>query len=144
MSKSKAQNKQPEWRIYYANGSTFDSGAGFPEDAPADGVVCIVYPDDQTGRVVMHGWDWYWFHETSKQWWGCQLSALLSLLKRSGHEGLDGALVPIRAVKEGMTVSNGDWKLIMQKAKDDPDFLVKSASLKHENPDVNYQGSVVS
>ena len=31
------------WRIYYADGSTFDSGQGEWADAPPFGVQCVVY-----------------------------------------------------------------------------------------------------
>jgi len=46
------------WRIYYDNGSTFDSEDGAWEDAPLDGVICIVRKDGD--RVEFHsGHDHY-------------------------------------------------------------------------------------
>jgi len=40
------------WRIFYADGSTFDSGQGSWADAPPFGVQCVVYYDAQ-GRVTV-------------------------------------------------------------------------------------------
>ena len=49
-----------DWRIYYADGSTVDSSQSTWDDAPQDGVVAIVVRDDEFGRVVLNGRDYYY------------------------------------------------------------------------------------
>jgi hypothetical protein len=42
------------WRIYYADGSTFDAAQGAPEAAPRYGVLAVLHDG-----VIEHGFDWY-------------------------------------------------------------------------------------
>jgi len=48
-----------EWRIYYDNGSTFDSKAGAWADAPAWGIQAVVHTDPNVGWAMVHGGDYY-------------------------------------------------------------------------------------
>lgn len=46
------------WRIYYDNGTTFDSDDGPWSEAPSDGVLYVIETCDD--RVIVHsGADWY-------------------------------------------------------------------------------------
>lgn len=114
-----------KWRIYYSDGTTVDNTKGGPQYAPSYGIVCIVQPDDMVGRQIMHGWDWYYWHEETQQWWGCDIYGLLDRLLHN---------MQVTAVKQGRTVSNKDWQSIMQRANEDPDFLPKSSTRKGEHP----------
>lgn len=63
------------WRIFYADGSTFDSTQGAPDDAPGYGVEVIVQPDPtpgvgNVGYVVLAGYDWYARHTVDEEWFG--------------------------------------------------------------------------
>jgi len=112
------------WRIYYDDGSTFDSSQGEPEDAPSFGVVFIPQPDEQVGRMVMQGWDWYYFNK-SGQWWGCDIYGLLDRLLHN---------LPTRALKQGRTMGNDAYQKLRSVATNDPDFPIKSATRKGERP----------
>lgn len=54
------------WRIYYADGSTYDSTMGTWASAPPFGVQCVVYYHDPAPYKTLHkeGTDesiyWYW------------------------------------------------------------------------------------
>ena len=111
------------WRIYYDDGSTFDSTEGDPDDAPAFGVQCIVEPDDDGGRVVLNHFDWYYYNPEAGQWWGSDIHGLLDKLQFR---------IPIEAVMQGRNCSN--FKEILVRATHDPDFPRKSARVRRERP----------
>jgi hypothetical protein len=103
-----------KWRVYYADGSTFDSSQGSEEAAPGDGVVCIVQPA-RGGREVMCRWDWYYWHGTAEEWWGSDIHGLLYQLTHD-PEGV------IRAVKQGAMVKTDWYDELTKRASNDPDF----------------------
>lgn len=100
------------WKIYYEDGSTFDSGQGAPEDAPALGFICAVGYDESNDRYIMHGWDHYCWDHDAEQWWGMDLCGLFDRLIRNR----------VYAYKQGRTVTKADFQRIMQQAHTDPDF----------------------
>lgn len=102
----------PDWRIYYADGSTFDSGQGEPHDAPPEGFVCAVGYDETGTRYIMHGWDFYQWDKASSQWWGMDRMGLHDRLRRN----------LVYAYKEGRTVTKADFQKTMSRADADPDF----------------------
>lgn len=112
-----------DWRIYYGDGSSFDSSEGSPLDAPSYGIICAVYPDELVGRAIMHGWDWYYW--VNGQWWG---SDIYGVLDRMLHN------LPLQALKQGRNVSNQVYRKIMTTADKDPDFPPKSGKLSKERP----------
>ena len=113
------------WRIYYSDGATFSSVDGEPTDAPAFGVICVVFPDADVGRIVMHGWDWYYYVPEDKNWWGSDIHGLLDRL-------LHG--LPLVGVKQGRSVATPTYKSIFKTASLDPDFPVKTSIKKGERP----------
>ena len=128
-----------DWRIFYSDGSTFSSEDGTPHEAPIDGVVCIVYPDEMVGRVIMHGWDWYYWvdevdpwvspdgmeNEEITQWWGSDKSGVDDR-KRNG--------LSIKFVKQGRNATNTRFTFIMGMADQDPDVPPKSGKRAKERP----------
>ena len=100
----------PDWRIYYDDGSTFDSDQGEPHDAPSEGFVCAVGYDERGQRYIMHGWDFYQW--SSDQWWGMDRIGLHDRLRRN----------LVYAYKEGRTVTRTEFEALMSKANLDPDF----------------------
>ncbi len=115
----------PRWRLYYADGTIFSSDDGLPGDAPAFGVQCAVQPDPEVGRLCLNGWDWYYYHHGHREWWGSDLHGLLDhLLHRT----------PITAICQGRNVHNTDYRRIMKRAQQDPDFPRKSGVRKSERP----------
>ena len=114
---------RPKWRIYYDDGSVFDSTDGGPDDAPAVGVQCIVEPDEVAGRAVLNSFDWYYFHTDSGMWWGSDLYGMLDkLLNR----------IPITGICSGRNCKN--YREILDRAVADPDFPKKSARVPRETP----------
>lgn len=99
------------YRIYYADGSTFD---GSPSGAPSLGVVCIVQPDPDVGRHVLSGFDYYW--PADGAWWGGDLFGLFQYLIEPG----------LKKVLFGRTISNRAFREILKAACEDRDFAPKS------------------
>jgi hypothetical protein len=93
------------WAIYYADGSVFGSDDGVWEDAPQDGVVCIVRSDGER-REFISGGDFY---------------------RRFDDDGSIGSTADVNAwlrarcpwLKFGLYVSNRKHEAIMQRARDD-------------------------
>lgn len=111
------------WRVYYDDGTTFDSRQGRPDDAPSAGVQCIVEDDPDAGRVVLNSFDWYYFHPASGMWWGSDLYGLLDKLLHR---------IPITGVCSGRNCSR--YREILDAAMSDPDFPPKSAKVRREVP----------
>jgi hypothetical protein len=111
------------WAVFYDDGSRFTDEDGSPEEAPSFGVIACVAPNEDMGREVIHGWDWYYFNKIC--FWGCDLHGYLD---RQLHN------LPCRALKQGRTIATPDFKAIHKKACDDPDFPVKSAKRASEHP----------
>jgi hypothetical protein len=61
-----------KWKIYYTDGSTFDSTQGEPNDAPCKGVAIVVSQDGRCGRRFMHGHDWYRWLPEYDRWGECR------------------------------------------------------------------------
>jgi hypothetical protein len=115
----------PDWRIYYDDGSTFDSDHGKPEQAPPHGVICIPHPHDGVGRVILHGWDWYYWIPSENGWQGSDLHGLLDRLLH----GLE-----VVALKQGRTIPNPRFSELYRRASMDPDFPIKTGRLPFERP----------
>lgn len=105
----------PDWRIYYDDGSTFDSLQGAPDEAPPRGFICAVGYDETGTRYIMNGWDHYSYDKESSQWWGCDIHGLIDRL----------CLNRVYAYKLGRTVTKTKWQEIMQAANEDPDFPIE-------------------
>lgn len=100
------------WRIYYDNGSTFDSNEGSPEEAPAYGFICAIGYDEGGNRYIMHGWDNYCYDKETNQWWGMDYLGLIDRLTMN----------KVYAYKVGRTVTKTMFREIMHKADQDKDF----------------------
>lgn len=115
------------WRIYYDDGSTFDSRDGKPEDAPPEGVICIVGYKLGGKRYIAHGGavdstavvrgyaQFYCFDVETGEWWGMDLAGLLDRLRRN----------LVHAFKEGRSIPCEQFQAIMHRAHTDPDFPVR-------------------
>lgn len=102
-----------DWRIYYDDGSTFDSSQGEPHDAPSEGFVCALgYYENNGARYIMHGWDFYCWDIASQQWWGMDRTGLHDRLRRN----------VVYAYKEGRTVTRSEFERIISLANADADF----------------------
>jgi len=104
--------KKPTWRIYYDDGTTFDSNDGLPHEAPPRGFILVVGYDETNTRYIMQGWDHYCFDKESDQWWGMDVHGLIDRL----------CLNKIYAYKLGRTVRKTVWQELLKAANNDPDF----------------------
>ena len=109
------------WRIFYDDGSTFDSGNGGPHNAPAFGVMCIVYPHELVGRKILTRHDWYYFAVEAGEWWG---SDIFGLLDRLLHR------LPTVGVCAGRNAPDIIYQYALAQADKDTDFSLKSGELK--------------
>lgn len=114
-----------KWRIYYDNGTTFDSSQGMPEDAPAFGVQCIVFPDKDHGRTILQRFDWYYWKRDENEWWAGDLFGVLDLFMHQPKN--------VTALKAGRNVSNTTFQDILHKAVHDPDFDPKTGTRNGES-----------
>lgn len=108
---------KPKWKIYYDDGSTFDERQGDVTAAPAFGVVCIIFPDDLVGRIILHRHDWYYWVASEGRWSGGDIHGLLDRLLNN---------LEMTAVKQGRNTSNDAFWTIMGLADKDIDFPVRS------------------
>lgn len=78
------------WRIYYADGSTFSSEDGGPEEAPTRGVIVIASEAaNERGFTLQHGGphakDYYLWREDADGWCLADMGGLWDyLLSRNG------------------------------------------------------------
>ena len=114
-----------KWRIYYDDGTTFDSSMGEPDAAPSYGVVAICTTDESHGRLVVNGFDFYCYETVAGEWYGCDQWGMVDKLLHN---------LPFTAWKMGRTVRTAVFSEIIQKATTDPDFPPKSARSRRERP----------
>lgn len=104
----------PDWRIFYSDGSTFDSTMGAEQDAPSRGFICCVGFREGGGRYITAGMEWYTFDSDSREWWGFRtLDGLIDYLCE--HNGCAG-------FAQGRTVRDTVFSDLMTAADRDPDF----------------------
>jgi len=112
-------NPDIQWRIYYHDPeaedyfNTYSNQDGTAEDAPVQGVICIVQPVDK-GRmkdIVMQG-DYYAVDEEGK-WIG---------MDDNGIADRDANNIPYTALKEGRWINTDRFNEIYSRALNDVDF----------------------
>lgn len=103
----------PDWRIYYADGSSFSSDQGGPEDAPQLGFICAVGYGPDGARYITHGFNHYRWDTETRQWWGMDWHGVLDRLRMGGD---------FTAYKEGRMVGDVTFRDLMTRAHRDPDF----------------------
>jgi hypothetical protein len=102
-----------DWRVYYSDGSTFDSSQGTPDDAPAFGVQEILQlADDGRIRDVVTGADFYLYCEDGK-WTG---SDLVGLIERLANR------IPFSGTLIGRWEPVDVYQAILRTAEEDTDF----------------------
>ena len=104
-----------DWRIYYANGTTFDSSQGAPTDASSAGCICILQRDLVSPFEVepLKGENYYFWGGPSMQWRGACRDAVIEAL-------LEGET--IIGLIQGRRMSRVDFFAMCAQANADPDF----------------------
>jgi hypothetical protein len=101
------------WRIYYADGSTFD--AGNPGDAPKTGVICIKQANKMHGWTITAMKDFYL--RRHEAWWGADAPGFWQFMFAPGA----------KVVLFGVSAPDEVFHRVMSRAINDPDFGGKSA-----------------
>ena len=103
------------WKIYYSDGSTFDSTQGEPDEAPAFGALVIVqFYNDGRSKNLLTGGDYYVFLE-SGSWVGCDLTGLVD---RLAHR------LPFKGFLVGRWVDVDSYHAIVARADKEVNFPV--------------------
>ena len=108
------------WRVYYDSGATYSDEDGPLEDAPGEGVIVVAQVDDDVGRELLHGKDFYYFERG--RWFGCDLYGLWDYLRRAGW----------RKVLAGRNVEHRTYSALYERARVEPGLPPKSARLVNE------------
>jgi hypothetical protein len=109
-----------KWRVYYDDGSTFDSSQGSPWTIPEHrGVQVVCYhtedQDHSTGNVPQFGKDYYWYESETEEWFGGDIFGLFDYLARPG----------LKSVLFGRTIATARHMAIRLRACDDKDLMRK-------------------
>lgn len=114
-----------DWIIFYGDGSTFDSTQGEPADAPTYDICCMAVPDQDVGRIVLYGWDWYIYKEGKyPEWSGHDIHGFIDQLLHNFKD--------IRAVVQGRCYATRQFKDIYQRAVEYGNLMVKNGWKKDE------------
>lgn len=99
------------WKIYYVDDTTFSSDDGKWDDAPANGVVCVVVTDPDYGRYVLNGLNFYYSQDGGGP-------------EDIAHTNDINPQLRARCpwLKVGVGCSRDKWQEILIKATKDPDF----------------------
>ena len=100
------------WRIYYMDGTTYDNTQGTWDDAPLDGVVCVVTrSEDGFNRYVLNGLNYYYMPANP-------------LPTDATHTNDAGPQLRARCpwLKHGVGLSRSAYMHILQRACKDKDF----------------------
>jgi len=124
------------WRIYYGDGTTFDSDQGAPHQAPNFNVQCVsvtggtINDVKDVGHFVIHSWQYY-LYKPDVGWFG--LFTDFDLLDHFIHFAKD-----IECVLKARTIPHADFKAIYKRAIHDKDFPKKSGWVSNvESPKQN-------
>jgi hypothetical protein len=96
-----------DWKIYYADGSTYSNEDGEAAFAPGGGVICVAWYDQDNRRRLAHGADYYICDEG--RWFGVDAAGFWQYMAEPGH----------KVVKLGRMTGDLNFRLIMSKAMND-------------------------
>jgi len=112
------------WRIYYWDGSTFDSSqvtdpTGIPPERRL-GVIAIIQPHPDSGRQLMCKQDWYYYRrdpdDTTGRWWQSDQTGFHDQVTHFTHL-IDAVLLGRHSII---------YSDIISAANNDPDFPTRS------------------
>lgn len=101
--------KPISWRIYYADGTTYDSTQGEPKDAPSTGVICIKHFIENEWRISAFV-DYYCW-ELGSEWWGADQAGFWQYMFKPG----------IKIIKFGTNIPDEPFEKILAQAREDTD-----------------------
>lgn len=119
------------WRIYYADGSTYDNTQGLVTDYPVGrGVICIVQRHDKNNVERIDRGDYYYYRSDLDRWYPADLFGII--WQFHAYPATRTALL------FGETVSEERFDEIIAHAYRDPDFPQRAGGVNTlENPATN-------
>lgn len=113
------------WIVYYADGSTFSSAQGEPNDAPSSGVIAVVQPSIMQGREILNRWPCY--HWADGRWQKATRWGLFDLML--SNRDIEGYL-------QGAIVGEAEFRAIWERAFGDvdPEIPAKTSRSGWESP----------
>ena len=100
------------WRVYYGDGSTFDSSMGEPDDAPAWGGVRVLQHGVDGGGAAVDGCDFYVYE--SGRWIGADLAGIFDKLANR---------IPFSGFIAGRWVHDLTYREVFKRSSQDDDFF---------------------
>lgn len=97
------------WAVYYADGTRATDADTAVESVPTRGVIVVAESDPDTGRILLHGDDYYWYDDG---WFGGDIFGLWDYLARPG----------MKRVLFGRSVVADQYEAVMAQARED-DYL---------------------
>lgn len=107
-----------QFKVYYDNGATY---TGDPFLAPALRVLVIVEENQEHGRKLVSGGDYYVWEK--EHWYAVDYPGMIQYLVSPGP----------RRVLLGIMVEGNLWNATMKEARNDPDFPSQTAYHVYEN-----------
>ena len=108
-----------DWKIFYSDGSTFDSSMGDPEDVPPWDIQVIAQINEDIGRHLSSQADYYLFIDG--KWVGLDFVGLVDYLANI-----------LKIVKVGRMIDRENFRELLEQAHNDPDLPPKSGWLQGE------------
>ena len=106
-----------DWVIYYADGSSYSSLDGPPEDAPRMYVQCIAIADISCGHYTLAEFNFYCWH--GDEWIPHDTGGLLQYLAAPGKE---------KIVLQGYWINRKVFNRMRKDARSDPRLPPKTAN----------------
>lgn len=101
-----------KWRVYYTDGTFFDSSMGTWRDVPPFGIAGILQNAPDSGRAFVLGVDFYWFDEDADCWNGGDYAGLLDHMSNV-----------LGIVKQARTIArHEEWRAVKELMLKDEDF----------------------
>jgi len=94
-----------DWRIFYGDGSTYNSDEGAWEDAPGWNVQIILFRDPEAGWAMRHNGDFFWLADDG------------AVVAMDGTGMLDHVINALGLVKAGRMLTKAQFDKIYQRAK---------------------------
>jgi len=112
-----------KFRVYYADGATFEGDFSSINSLPKWGVVAIVQADKEHGRKIISGGDYYVYElEDDFGWVACDKESVYYYREMGYPKDLIGVMV-----------STKKWTRIMKAAHNDPGFKTQTALHLYES-----------
>lgn len=102
-----------EWRVYFSDGSTFDSTMGTPHDVPNKRVQTVIQKDEKRGRDILRMVDYFIWSPTLCRW--VDIFDAAGLVQRA-------AIEPYLVIRVGEYIPTPDFERILIATQSDPDF----------------------